>query len=80
MISTVYKEGMVYTYYEGNFEVQKEAEVYCRHDDLDKLPKNVPNGTFAMIMNWSELDSATQASLKSMVRVYDAQAKAWHAV
>lgn len=49
-------------------------------DFLSKAPMNQHNGARAYIMDWKELDSATQSRIGSRTLIFDKENKRWLAM
>ena len=77
MISFVYN-GAKTTSYIGNQTVTDPTpEGYFKAKDYENLPKDKPNATIAVCIDWAEATAAQQAAMGDMVQVYDAEDQKW---
>ncbi len=50
---------------------------FCLGADVAVLPADKPNATKIYVMDWFELDSATQAEIGNQILLFDGEGKRW---
>ena len=75
-ISFVYT-GTETTTYGEKVVTEKTAEGYFKDKDYDNLPKDKPNATVAVCIDWGEATSEQREKMQDPVQIYDAEDQKW---
>ena len=77
MISFEYSKETSYNYAPGDSPSPVTTVMLTGADFLAGAPTNVHNGARAYIIDWKELDDATQSSIGSQILICDKSGKRW---
>lgn len=80
MISFVYNGAKTTTYNGDKIETAQTCDGYFKAKDYENLPKDKPNATTAVCIDWDDATDEQKAAIGDQLQIYDAEDQKWRPI